>query len=233
LFGWLAVNDGTVNTTYYYNTSSPYEIWETRAFRFNAGTGTGTIREFGLTDQYGNSQMSMRTLISPAVVKAADQVLDVYYKFWIYQDITDTTGVVSIAGEDYNYIVRGDTMGVAANRSTLTEFRVDTDTFATKAYTGDLGPVTGNPSSPIGIYDYASITEIGNGSGYHDYTLKWALDDGNDPLGIRSIHFDHGFNGISSTGYQCSFSRVSDGARIPKDNTKELTFTFRMNWARH
>lgn len=236
LYGWLAAHDGGASfQTYYQNTSSPYEIWHTKSYRFNAGTGTGTVREFGLSHQSGNSDMSMRTLISPAVPKAADQVLDIYYKLWLYQDIGDTTGVVSIAGENYNYTLRARNMGVVANRQTLTLAGMDTNYYTTMTHTVGLAAITSSPSTGYitngNAFDGASKT--GGGSGYSDYVWNWGLDHGNDAAGIRTVTLTHNWNGTSGVGFQFSFSRVSDGASVPKDNTKTLAINQRLLWDRH
>lgn len=91
-------------------------------------------------------------------------------------------------------------------------------------YDGTLGAVTGTPSgasSSVSNGSAASAAYINN-SYQRTSTLTVGLDFGNFGTGIKScaIH-----------GNMCSYQYEFDTA-IPKDNTKVLTLTGTVTWAR-
>lgn len=235
LGGWLANHSTSVSGVGVANAGSPnYEGTATRGWRFNAGVATGTIQEIGLGPNTSNINMNVRALISPSIVKAANQVLDVFYKVTIYPFIgADDVGVVSIGGEDYDYTGRMSNVG-----ETGTAFEAwgpnYTSTVHT-AYSGSIGTITGVPGGSTDASDSAS--EINSGANaQRDVRVSYGLDSANfGGAGPRStkMRINMGTGIADEPGYQVEFSRVSDSANIQKDNTKTLTVDYRVTWARH
>jgi len=241
---WLAY--GNVNTT----AEGPvpvgpnYEWYETRSYRFNAGVGTGTVRELGLSHLTTNSSMTVRSAVSPAVPKAVDQVLDVYYRFKIWPSLADVVGTIAIAGEDFNYTLRAMELDYTSYMRTFDLIRFTTSGSGANCWQDNIGSVTSAPAVATGsggtsnaethpVVTSAPTINIPAGSAYIDTTYKWALDEANSPGGVRSISTRMMTVGTLK-GVQCQFNRVSDAGvgKIMKDNTKEISITFRMNYAR-
>lgn len=234
LLGHLAYSStGTGSGDLDENSGSPnYVLSTTSSRRFNAGVGTGTIREFGASGGTSNSDMTVRVLVSPEFVKASDQVLDTYYKFNMWPDTTDTTGTVAISGVNYDFTSRGMNLHLTGFASTQTYFRPYNNLSTHGAFLGNIGTITGSPASYLDWCD--SITTTGGGSGYSDYELFWSLNSANHASGIRSISTRHYQGGLSANmGWQAEYDKTVGGGTIMKDNTKTLTLTFRRTWARH
>ena len=151
-------------------TAPDYALQTTIVQRFNAGTATGTIREVGLSDSghADNANLSTRALVSPEVVKNADQVLDVYYRVWRYPDIVDRTGTVNIEGVNYDYIVRGMSFGDNqapgnfGTHTTTNRIGMRTDT-ANLACTGEIGSLTdGAPTGASNPWSNLGAGWLGN-----------------------------------------------------------------------
>lgn len=238
LVSWLGVHTSGKATTYGPTPVAPnYERWQQNGWRFAAGVATGTIRELGLSFRNYNADMSVRALVSPAVAKAADQVLDVYYRLTIWPNTGDVTGTTTIAGESYNYIVRPSYIN-SATWACITSYGPYTSAAAHKAYGGVLGTVTGEPTvfdNSTGDNGYSdSINTTGIGSGYCDWQAYWGLDSANDYGQVTAFRTPSTLTGATgSMGWQISTLKVSDGSGIPKDVTKEMYLDFRMTWARH
>lgn len=242
LGSWLAVHSVGLGDTESGTPVAPnYEYWTTRGNRFNAGVGTGTIAELGISWSSTNTNMCIRALVSPTIVKAADQVLDVYYRFKLWPSLADVAGVVSIAGQNYNYLLRAKDVDTNDYQRTFTTMRFTTDGSFISVYQDDIvavtvGPTvasggsgTDNAETYVGLI-VASGSDSVLGTGYIDTQYRFHLDEGNS-AGIRSATV-RGPTQISIKGIQCQFNRVSDNAKILKDATKELYFTFRFQYAR-
>lgn len=241
LINWLGYNNpGSITGVAAVNSGSPlYYGIQTIGKRFDAGNATGTIREVGLGTNTGNYNMCVRSLVSPEVVKAADQVLDVYYRMTAYPDLSDQTGVANIGGIDYNYTSR---ISTCQEFGAFGVYKWYTSTFGHAAYYGNIGSITETPTGLMpgegGYMPYPTIAPIqvggGSGNAYIDWQVKWPLDRGNHASGFRSARSSHQPN-ISSSypGIQTQFNAVSDSSSIPKDNTKELYLNWRLSWARH
>jgi hypothetical protein len=213
--------------------ASNYEYSQTAVWRFNPGEGTGTINEVGLGRDSTNTNMSIRSLVAPAVVKAANQYMDVFYEFFVWPDLTDTTGTVSIGGESFNYICRASM--VAANSPALRTF---TD-FGLRDYgtayiaTGDITAVTSEPSGFLS-YAYTWGTAKGNsglGSSYVDATYYYGLNDGNGTIRTMKCR-DQTSTIANSHGLQIRIGRVSDDTGLLKDDTMIYDWSVRYEWSR-
>jgi len=241
LGSWLAVASSLLSQTEGPGPVAPnYEYYTTRGWRFNAGVGTGTVAELGISWSSTNVNMCIRALVSPTIVKAADQVLDVYYRFKLWPNLSDVVGVVPIAGDNYNYTLRSKDLDENDFQRTFTQMRWPLDGSFISAYQDNIAAITSAPSVTSGGSSSNAETYVptvvgsgsdsGLGTGYQDTQYRYHLDEANS-AGIRSVTL-RGPTSISQKGIQCQFNRVSDNAKILKDNTKELYFTFRFQYAR-
>jgi hypothetical protein len=201
---------------------------QTYGRRFNAGVATGTIREIGIDGGSGN--LNVRALVSPDIVKASDQVLDIWYRFNVYPDLTDTTGTVTIDSISYDYTCRHGYVIYCKN--VMTQFRANLVSYlglvsngTIGAYTGDITGTTSGSSSQVGT---------GNGSGYYDWYSYWGLDNGNvGGASAARSRLNIGQDISSNMTVQTSLAATVGGAAVPKDNTKTLRLDWRLTWARH
>lgn len=235
LQGWLAKHSSSPISDVNASSGAPNYILDTiRAKRFDAGVGTGTIREFGVSRGTGNSNLVVRQLVSPEFVKASDQILDVYWRFYCYPTLTDTTGQITITEDGtpvtYDYTSRASELDSTTAIQPLVGFQPFLSANAHPVYAGDIGSITGTPSGTP--YSAENIPTIDTqGQGYIDYHLVWNVNQGNAPGGIRSAKST--FYQVSAIGAQIRYENAVGGATIPKDNTKKLTLNFRRTWARH
>lgn len=235
LLGHLGNTQTSVGTEINSDPTGPlYEFSTIRGRRFNAGVATGTIREFGVGDSaaQSNNDMLVRTLVEPEITKAADQVLDVYYEFICYPDLTDTVGQTTINGELYDYTLR---VGNCIDfKYAMTNYIWSTgNTMLAYPDPSVLGAITGFPTE-------ASVNCQANGSNAYDApngvmgTWLIGLDNGNIAGGIRCTAHAMNFGSLFDRPWvQIRWSRNSDNATISKDNTQTLQFKLRMAWDRY
>lgn len=214
--------------------SPPYYSQGSSGFRFSVGSAAGNLTEVGIGWSLGSGLLDYalfaRALIKDelgnptSVTVLSDEVLDVYYALRIYPPTVDATYSISISGQPYNCITRAASV-TSVNNWNVTSSRVlFTGFFSTPpgAFNGNIGAITGNPSG-VAVYN-AGISNLAyaNNSLQQDATLSWGLDQGNVSGGIRSVYYQTGVG-----AYQTQFDPP-----IPKDNTKVLSVTFRVGWAR-
>lgn len=212
------------------NLSSPYDRWAQQGYRFGPGIATGLIQEMGVFPDTAVDTMTTRHVVSPAVNKLADETLDVYWKLGVWPDLVDKTGVVSIAGEDYNYLLRPWNLiqnDWSTLRTILQPSRADTGFPYNYVYSGNIGSLIGIPTGTnTGANATSNYVPYVPGSFTKEHELFYGLDVINIAGGIRSITL-----GSFHYGVQIQFDRVSDGEKILKDNTKVITFNFQTTWA--
>lgn len=235
LLGWLAQSSTEAASDVSASSGSPNYILDTiRARRFDAGVGTGTVREFGAGYSSSNANLTVRSLVSPEFVKASDQILDVYYRFYVYPDITDATGQITITEDGtpvtYDYTSRGSELDSTTAIAAMQTTRPFASANAHQASSGNIGTILGIPAGTPYSCEAAPTLDT-FGQGYIDYHCIWNVNQGNTGSGIRSVRSQ--FYQASGIGAQIEYSNASDSSTIPKDNTKKLTLNFRRTWARH
>lgn len=213
-----------------------YEYSTVRGGRFNSGTGTGTIREMGIGYNNQNTNLTIRTLVTPEIVKGVDQVLDVYHRLTVWPDLTIKTGQLTINGELYDYELRPADMDNA--RYAYGEY--SPSTYGVFAYTGGaFGTITGKPTGTIFTNMLSSYIDLGgtsNLTGTETATFRttFGLDNANGTwdyfFGLNS--WSHRTSGAGN-GIQVSLAKVSDGTGMTKDNTQTLELEFQMTWSRY
>ena len=230
LVSWLADSSNPTPGYSEGNDGSPdYSWWSIASRRFAAGDGTGTIREVGLSNTSSNTNMVIRALVTPEITKNVDQVLDVYYRFRIYPNLTDSTGQVDVEGELYNWTQRWASIQTAD--TALQNFRFSTGT-SYLTYPTPIRTITQVPDFPRDITNEFPSNAYYDPHGCNGY-VNLGLDQGNvygDTVdGIKSSSMSLAFGG----GIQTQYERVSDGKGLFKNNTQTMQLIYRLTWARH
>lgn len=231
------VSSGTVSSI---DSTPPYQQHYTNQYIFAQGAVVGNVTELGAGPNGAGTNLFSRCLIvdgtgapTALTVTAIDQ-LTVYYRLNIAYDLTDHTGSVSLAGTTYSYTARAANATVIGGKYLLmqTVFGIPSLTAAFNAAfliaygsTATLGAVTSTPSGTQATPSATaqSVAAYTPGSFYRDVTVTLGATIGNPPGGIGAVEFLTG----STFNWQYQFTPV-----IPKDNTKTLSLTFRVSWAR-
>lgn len=210
--------------------SAPYYGWELYKYRFNQGNAAGNISEIGIGWTATNGNLFARTLVKDAggnpttVTVLANEYLDVFHELRIYAPTSDVTTQVTIAGVVHDVIVRPSnvTNGPAywkVFRGVAVSIGYDLPSIA---YAGTIGAQTTGPSGLSAWFTSTTMSVYVNNSLKKTAVLSAALDACNVG-GIRSVAF-----GTRSAGYwQMQFTPA-----IAKDNTKTLSLTVEVSWAR-
>jgi len=200
-------------------------------FTFQPGVADGNLSEIGIA--HGYVSPSSYTLVTRALIKDGsgnpttitilpNETLYVTYEARYYQPLTDATGIVNIAGINYDWTVRAGqgnwgNIGVQG----ADQGAIGQDSFVRgpgaalgPIYTLGTGPVvTGsNPSS-------GSVAAYNNGDYYADVTTNWSRVAGTTPFTLLYINTYRG-------GWQMLFS-----PDIPKSDLNEFSITYRLSWA--
>ncbi len=209
-----------------------YERWSIRKWRFVAGNGTGIIREFTLGMGDNGTNIFCRHVLSSEVTKGASQIVDIFYRFYVYPELTPTTGSVLVGGVNYDWECSN--FNLTARNTTLfvpMDFNLIFSSFF-KAYDGAKAGV--EDTTPTGdSATGATKTFLASGSGYEDWRFNIGLDDCNtDTNKITVITIP------LATGHkvQCTFEATDGpdiGGGIPKDYTKEMTASLKILWSRY
>lgn len=191
-----------------YKTDAP-PIWcrQRRTWRFGLGEAEGNISEVGLAMASGVpnavSPLFSRALVldsggNPTVIPVlADEYLDVTYDYYVYPQFNDAGSMpFEILGveEGRDYILRAASMtgawawgGVSISGGTFLPFLPNASGSSTRAYSGAIGPVTGEPGNPIGNILSASLEDYVEDSFEREFSLSLALNQGNHANGLRSV----------------------------------------------
>ena len=136
--------------------TTPYYGWKRGTYRFDAGNGTGTLSEVGLTISSSGADYSiaMGSLIKDnlgnptTITKGVDELLDISYEVRCYVKMDDDTYTVNINGIDYTFTTRAQCTSAAAWGR-----RIDDATYPVGNYS------SGNPSDAC--YRNATLANIG------------------------------------------------------------------------
>ena len=219
--------------------------------------GDGLITQIGINGSSTNSDMTVKTLVAVPLAKTIDQVVDVYHRMYFQFDVTINTGVVNIAGDDYNYrsgmyrleFTEGSTARLAATKNfpsydnffyANAQLRTDDDFYQWGAVE-DLSGGTGSYTSEDGgrsdneTYDTSTVA----GSGYATSTAECpiGLTEGNivgSPAlgGIKVCFFQCCGAEVNKPGHFVQLNKISDGTGLYKDDTQTLLFNFGCSYGR-
>lgn len=228
------------------------ELTCTSEYRFAQGAIVGTVSEVGIFQNSSGGSTCMRSLIkdtggTPTTITLTS--IDYLYITWRVKStvsLSDTTGTLTIAGTSYNYTLRPSSWNAPNLTSSSNMFQpmnalilqavANTGFIGVSVYGSQtLGGVTSTPSSSEGSASLSPLmpTYATYVSGSKSRKVTWFIADSqaNFAGGIGSIAIQP-FIGTYGGGYQISFAAVSGGGKIPKDNTKTLTFSLTFTWSR-
>jgi hypothetical protein len=215
-----------------------WEYSQVTSKRFYAGTGTSTVREIalGMSDNDTGSDIFNRVVLGTPIDKGPEQVLDVLFRVTVWPPSSDVDGTATIEGVQYNTKVRGAQYPVgmsSGSLSTVFLLIAGKSSYASHvAYNDVIGAID---DMPTGSNDQAANGQWGlnhstyiTGDYFVDLTIRSGLDGWVTSTNeIRSI-----FTGISKSSIQTQFNATADDAKIPKDNTEDMDFTWRISWDR-
>lgn len=206
-----------------------------KTYRFAAGAATGTFAEIGVGWASSGSLFSRALILdgggSPTTITVlSDEALDVDYRFRIYPSTSDVAGTLTLSGVGYNYTIRPGLIsslgqwspsGILGNGFVIGATGQLAMYGASMALGAITGSLTGNTNNAaMGSFNYSAYV---GGSLSRVGTITTGLTLGNTGFGIRGFHMVFGTYGY----YQVLFDTL-----IPKDNTKIMTHSQRITWAR-
>ncbi len=214
--------------------SPPYYGYQQYTFRFAAGVATGTLAEVGVGWASSGSLFSRALILdgggSPTTITVlADEVLDVTYELRFYPPLVDVTDILTISGVDYDYVFRASGVTSASYWPLIVTGAIGASGGESVAYNGAIGAITATPSGTQGTQTSSSVAAYSNNSLQRDISILFGLNNGNVSGGISAIGLALGSSSARNAGgaYQASFDPP-----IPKDATKTLTLSYRVQWAR-
>lgn len=219
----------------------PYYCWRRNTYRFAAGVATGNISEVGVGWASSGGLFSRALILDgvgdpTTITVLADETLDVVYelRFSIPSTdfVSDSSGITftgSIGGT-YDYIIRAANADTSGNANPNPGWFIGVEgvgmsnvpSSAVDVYSGDIGSVDGEPSSPSGANPVFSANAYTADSYQLTYTMAFSIAQGNASGGLRSLKFKAGFG-----DYQCQFDPA-----IPKTDEDILSLTFVQSWGR-
>jgi len=243
-----ANGSGAPATTTGSNGAPNYEVYEIRGYRANAGVATGTIQEIGFGNI--NTNLSVRSIISPGIVKANDQIMDITHKRWFWRDLvtSDLTGTLDISGVTYDWILRAAEVAVGYAEGFASAGNFSNTYFCY----GELkaASVTGGASviKTSYIYRNGGVTAAYTPGSYtRNNTTYLGIDNGNHVSGIRTVEWTDGCQNIldfalgafmRNPGFACSFYSQADGgiggggSAIMKTSDETFNISATRSWRR-
>lgn len=208
-------------------TEAPYYAYSRRTFTFPAGSVEGLVGELAVGWGGNAGQLFSRSLVRnasgapQAIPVLIDETLRVTYEHRYYPLLTDTAGLLEIAGAKggrHEYILRPSMLSTAthwvANTAQNNGVRLPIT-----AYNGEIGGITEQPSGDRLTLSGVTGTVSGTTATFaHIYENANLNVDG----GIRSLMFAMG-NGA----WQVQFTPA-----IPKDEDSLLRLQFSHSWGR-
>jgi hypothetical protein len=233
------------------DTGTPRFGWERVTYVFAQGDVVGNVAEVGVG--WSPTLVFSRALVSPAISITALDQLTVVYELRMYVPTVNVTGAVTLDGISYGYEIAPIYAATGNNAGTYRGWTPDLlqrsavsriwclwsggiAEYGAFSYgppcvlqdiTEDFGlrQTLGGTLSPTGTNANASsVTNTGYTASSLEcrFTTVFGIGSANDSGGIRGIIYAAMFG-----TYQCIFD-----ATIPKDNTKQLSITWKQSWAR-
>lgn len=216
---------GSVQETQNGGEGSPdYYGWSRRRYRFGEGVAAGNLSEVAVapatTGSTFNRALILNNMGVPATITVlSNEFLDVWYELRAYPPLDDTTSSANISGQAHDLTIRA----AQAGSDTWAPFYAATTSMF--PYSGAIGAITGLPSGTAGTNITPTIAPYSSNSKTLEMTGTWGLNSGNLSGGIRSVATAR--SSSLPVRFQCEFDPPID-----KDNTKLLTLTFAITWAR-
>lgn len=218
--------------------TAPYYGSKIYTFAFAQGAAAGNLSEVGVGWGSTGNNLFSRALITPTITVLSDEILTVVYQVRVYVPTADVTGTVSIGGTSRDFVVRAANctssdmfsgwgvvnLSSAASPNGGVGYFSATSTNRVWSSTAVLGAITGSVTG-ASAWDFTGYSNAAyvDGNHYKDITFTGGVNDCNATGGIKACTFQTRLG-----AFQVSFNPV-----LEKDNTKTLSLTFRVSWARH
>lgn len=212
------------------SSGSPWHSWITYTKTSARGAAAGIWTEIGLGRSV--SALWSRELIRDgngdptSLTVLSTDYLTLSYTLRVYPSDTDVTGVKTISGVDYDYIVRRYSVGYLADRL------IGGNWVSTAGIVyGYDGAFNAAGAAPSGNSSYASSNLSDSVDSYSNNSLKLVYR-----FKLQDTHINLA-GGITSIipwlqgGYIAPF-KFNFTPAIPKNNTKEFSMAFSLSWAR-
>ena len=219
-------------------TGTPFYGWRRVTRRFAAGAATGNLNEAAVGWSATTGTAFAHQLIKDGggnqitITVKTDEWLDFSYELRYIVPIVDWMGVIPINGIDYNVKARAAscTSTYWWSQSIGKQYVIDVGLESYhRAYSGTLGPITGEPTGNGGTNTGTKTGANGTyipGNYYRDFTLSASPAEWNVG-GIRSLVLS-----CKGNRWQYEFAKVSDGTTIPKTSGTTMSITYRVSWMR-
>lgn len=237
LLGYIAGTSSVQDNDVGAQASAPYFGWRQKRWRFPVGSTAANLSEVGIGwSTSAGAYLVVRALIvdgggtPTTVTPQADEILDVINQFRYYPPLVDDTGVVNLAGTDYDYTIRAAEVnnsgawgaGIGAEVKVAGSLTSDW-----KAYDGNLGTLVQSPSGTSANADSTGwwSDTYSNNSYQRTMNISIGPTGWNLGSGIRSMRIK-----TSAGWYQTQFDASSGGATIPKDSGYTMSMQWIVNW---
>lgn len=229
------------------------QITSTMELRSTQGQIIGTATSFALyqSPTSGAGSPYMKSLIKDAsgnptsLVLGANDFIYVKWKTISTVDLSSKTGTI-LLGEPgseilYNWELKPAFWNINLNNGTTCyNFFIPVCSLSSpnsylginsaSAFSGQtLGAVTAAPTGTAFPFTSATLESYTANSKKRVVAYKWGINQGNDVLGLSTFHF-YSTNG--QRGFQLLITAASGGARIPKNNQKELILKLEFTFGR-
>lgn len=222
--------------------------WQRQTYPFPQGAVVGNVAEVGVG--WSTTAVFSRALVSPAISVLAIDQLTVVYELRMYVPTVDATGTKTIDSVSYNYTIRPiyadaantsggafgwrpQLLGLAASTRVWCDLNPGSSRYGAMTFDAPCELTTvgdtvlrngGAPAGQVATFYPSSVSNSAYAAATHEcqFTTIWGPDNGNEPDGVQGFIY----TGLFGT-YQCVLS-----AAIPKDNTKQLSMTWKQTWAR-
>lgn len=218
----------------------PYYGSRTITYRFGTGVAAGNLSEVGVGWAAAGSLFSRARILdgggNPTTITVlSDEILDVIYQLRLYPPLVDHSFQVADGAQTYNCVSRASLVTSASEWAppTVTHF-FGIGLFSGNpltAYNGPLGAITTTPSGTTGAFTGSSIGAYSANSKQRNFTFTAGLNDANIAGGISAIKMGN-YSNTNVTGICVGTRQISFSPAIVKDNTKTLSLTIRVSWAR-
>jgi hypothetical protein len=166
------------------------------------------------------------------IEKLADDILDVEYFFRTYPPLDDVLGAINISGSSYDYTGRAASVNNvhASSGPWSSNYHLSMAFSLTQACavaeTNILGARTAAPAGRVSRGTTPPMLPYVDNSLQRDCTFEFSLSEANFASGLGAV-CPFRRPSWDNPKYQFAFT-----PKIPKDNTKVLSLTFRQSWGR-